>query len=376
MIISITDAPRETAVVAFGLLLALLVSIRRTKSTALFPVERTQELKGLAILLIVLAHIGYFLVSDRSFLVPLSNYAGVGVDLFFALSGYGLVVSARERPRTIGQFYRKRLPRIYVPVIMTLLLFLFLDGVFLHRFYPLQTTLENFLGIFPQADLYAQIDSPLWFITLLLVYYFSFPFIFRRRFPFLSAIVLGASVWLFIYILPNLNIISPDLVRFYQVHFLAFPLGMIAAVLLSQPSALISKIVKGINRGYLLTFGRFLAAIVSVVILIYTYEHSYVGGYWYQESAISLLTVIALITLFLLKRIDFRLLTLFGAFSFEIYLLHWPLLWRYNFLYGRLPAGTATLLYLALFVGLGYLFQKLIERILNVTQQYFSTIVR
>ena len=86
MTIFIANAIWETRIVIVGLLLALLVSARRAKNHSFFPPSTTTELKGLAILMIVFSHIGYFLVSDHRFLVPLSNYAGVGVDLFFLLS--------------------------------------------------------------------------------------------------------------------------------------------------------------------------------------------------------------------------------------------------------------------------------------------------
>jgi peptidoglycan/LPS O-acetylase OafA/YrhL len=52
-----------------------------------------------------------------------------------------------------------------------------------------------------------------------------------------------------------------------------------------------------------------------------------------------------------------------GIYSFEIYLLHWPLLSRYNFLFKFLPAGLATFLYLPILLGLAYLMNKLIDKL-------------
>jgi len=46
---------------------------------------------------------------------------------------------------------------------------------------------------------------------------------------------------------------------------------------------------------------------------------------------------------------------LIGTYSYEMYLLHWPLLSRYDFLYRTLPASLATFAYLALFIGLGWI---------------------
>ncbi len=369
MIISITNAAAETGIVAYGLLAILLVSVRRARNSELFSMEITNELKCLAILMIVFSHIGYFLVNDNKFLVPFSNYAGVGVDLFLVLSGYGLVASALSRPLSIGRFYLRRLPRIYVPVIATLVIFLLLDFFALGITYPLATTLQNFVGIFGRANLYEHIDSPLWYITFILINYLLFPLIFRRRFPFLSAVAMAGAMWLTVVYLPSINLISLDLLSFYKLHFFAFPLGMAICALLNRPHQLIptfiGKLNGGVYRSQIFMILRLTAFVLAAAILIYNYRHGQVGKAWYWETAASLANVVGLLLIFILKKIDFRSLSLLGAFSFEIYLLHWPLLWRYNFLFGRLPAGSATLIYLILFILAGFLFKKLNNKILN-----------
>lgn len=354
MIISISNAVGETVVVAGALILATLVFVRRSKKTSLFPIETTNELKGLAILTIVLSHIGYFLASDNKFLQPMSNYAGVGVDLFLVLSGYGLVVSAIKTPRSVLQFYLRRLPRIYLPMIITLAIFLIADYFILHKTYPLDTTIKNFFGIFTKANLYEHIDSPLWYITFLLINYLLFPIIFHCRFPLLSAAGMGAAVWLFLKYWPPY-----DMMGYYKLHLLAFPVGMALAGLLTQPPLFLSNLTKKITEKRVINFIlRFAFLVAAGAFLVYSYYHSHVGEKWYREGITSVLSVLAVITIFIVKKIDFKFLAILGMYSFEIYLLHWPLVWRYNFIYGYLPAGSATLVYLALFVGIGYLYQR------------------
>lgn len=369
MIISITDVARETAVVTFGLLFALIISAHGTKRKSLFPIEVTNELKGVAILMIVLSHIGYFLVSDRHFLVPLSNYAGVGVDLFLVLSGYGLTASALRRPLSIGKFYLKRLPRVYLPVIITLGIFLLLDGIFLNQTYPVKTIFLNLLGIFPRADLYLDIDSPMWFITFLMINYLLFPAIFHRRWPAISAMAMALVIWPLVFIIPEINLLSPNLDQFYKLHFLSFPLGMLLAAWINQPSSSLSTILNKIHallkRHRLTQILRLTGIILAGATLYYNYYHSQIGASWQREAIASLFAVVAILIIFILKKIDFTALYILGLYSFEIYLLHWPLLWRYNFLFGRLPAGIATLIYLGLFTGIGYLFNTMIGRILG-----------
>ena len=340
----ITDAITQTYVVAGVLLTGLLLTIHKRHGDKLFPPEATTELKGLAILFIVLSHIGYFLVSDNRFLVPMSNFAGVGVDLFLILSGYGLAASALQKPLSAWHFYTKRLIRIYLPVIATVLLFLGLDYFILNTLYPAKTIWQSLIGFFPRGDLYRDLNSPLWFITPLLVYYLLFPLTFWRRAPIVSAALLAIAGWYFIKHNP-FDLINLDLLKTYKLHFLAFPIGLALAPLL--------------NREYhLKPLLRWLGVALATLILVYTLNHTHVGEVWKREALTSTISALTFIALFVFKPFNNKLLLLIGIFSFEVYLLHWPILSRYDFLYGRVPAGAATLGYLIIFLGLGYVFQK------------------
>ena len=367
MTILITNAIWETYIVGAVLLLALAISARRSKGSAFFSLQTTTEIRGVAILMVIFSHIGYFLVSDRSFLVPLSNYAGVGVDLFLILSGYGLVVSALKRPVSVGKFYLKRIRRICLPVAAIVAGFLMLDFIFLRRTYSFKSIIENFLGFFPRADIYGDLNSPLWYITLLFFFSFLFPLVFRRRLPASSAVAMAGIGWLTVKYIPQLNIFSEVVLKLYQLHFLAFPLGMVIASLVNQPPnffVLAAQQWRAVYLKFNLTIIlRWALFALAGGVLIFTYYHSYIGAGWKKEAVASLFTALAVITLFIIKKINFKILMLFGLYSFEIYLLHWPLLYRYNFLFGKISAGAATIIYLALFLGIGYLYHKIIGKI-------------
>ncbi len=365
MLISISNTVRETWIF-FGLcIFALVISLRKGRHAGFLPLEVTNELKGVAIILVALSHIGYFLVSDHSFLVPLSNYAGVGVDLFLILSGYGLVVSALKRPLTILQFYKKRFSKIYLPVFATLLIFLALDFAFLHKTYPPSLTVKNFLGFFPQADLYNEIDSPLWFITPLFFYYLIFPLFFWRRAPLVSSVAVALLGY---YItkqnLPDIIHVSDGVAKLYQLHFLGFPLGMALSSIVNQPPRMFATVFKKITLLFQHTWFHYSLTAVSIAGLFFYATHSGVGSTWKKEEIISLATSSFLLLFFILKKFRIKLLSLFGLFSFEIYLLHWPILYRYDIVYPHLPAGIATAILLAIFLGLSYLYQRLVRHLI------------
>ncbi len=351
----------QTAIVVAVLLVAAVASMRVRREGKLFPPSVTVELKGLAILMVIFGHIGYFLVSDNRFLVPLSNYSGVGVDLFLVLSGYGLVASALKKPLTRWQFYRKRFFKVFIPVAVTILLLLLTDYFFVHRSFPLILNIKNLLGFFPTADLYKDIDSPLWFITPLLAYYIIFPLIFSRRFPFLSALVLLVLArWFALQDISGLLSATPGVANLYQLHLLSFPVGMAVAALANKPPWLIQQIGK--LRQFLDSrVWRWFFGILALLILTYTLQYTAVGQGWVKEWSVSICSSLALVLLFVAKKIEFKFFSFIGAISFELYMIHWPLLYQYDPLYKLWPVGFATALSLGILIGLSWLYQRFLH---------------
>ena len=75
-------------------------------------------LRGIAIILVMLFHLTYFLPGvplDVAFL-RLTNYGWTGVDLFFVLSGFlitGILLEAKGTPNYFKNFYARRALRIF-----------------------------------------------------------------------------------------------------------------------------------------------------------------------------------------------------------------------------------------------------------------------
>jgi len=84
-----------------------------------------------------------------------------------------------------------------------------------------------------------------------------------------------------------------------------------------------------------------------------------IGPGVFVGQASSLLVMSALLLVFALKRLDVGFLHLFGVYSYETYLLHWPLMSRYDLFYHHLPAWAATFAWLAAFIGIGWLLQRI-----------------
>jgi peptidoglycan/LPS O-acetylase OafA/YrhL len=352
--VSISNSVLSTWIVGLVLVSCLIVSARPRKPGPLFSPAVTTELKGAAILMIVFAHIGYYLASDPRFLWPLSIMAGVGVNLFLFLSAYGLSLSHNKKRLSIWQWYRKRLPKIYLSLWIVVSTFLVMDYFILSRHYSFQYIWHSMLGFFPRADVYQDLDSVLWYLTFLLFYYLLFPLVYFKKRLWLSAILLFVSGEVFIHWVP---LVSPDVLKLYKIHSLAFPLGVLAAWAFSTAVANRARqylAAKSCVDSLFAGAFRYLFIFALIVTIGYLAVHSGVGQSPHKEQFLSLCTMALIILLFAIKRIEFRFLSLFGLFSYEIYLLHWPLLSRYDIFYRHLNAALATFMWLGVFMMLGW----------------------
>ncbi|MFA6594109.1 MAG: acyltransferase [Candidatus Buchananbacteria bacterium] len=387
MILSNNYFAGQTAIFIAILGAAIFISARRKTVSAPLPKEVSNELRGLAILGVIFAHLTYGQFYGTDFLFPLGIWGGVAVNLFFFLSGYGLAASAIYRPKPFRQFYKKRIVKIYWPLWLSLVLVLGLDAWLLNRFYPLKEIVFSFAGFFPTANLWTSLNSPLWFLTPLIFYYLLFPVVFRPRHPRLSVALIAAISFLALW--PGWPV-SEQVLKFYQTHFLAFPLGVLSAVFLVSsreicqscsrrdrcwPWLAARKFRSWLERAkerkplaeFLLylkswpNYGRLGLIIILAAAAIYTAYYSGVGQGIWREQLFALFTMLCLALIFILKKTKFVLLEIFGVYSFEIYLLHWPLISRYSEWLEFLPPASLTVLWLAGLLLLGWLFGRLVD---------------
>lgn len=371
MIISISNAATQTNIFLGIFVLFLILSIRPRKDNSFFPVSVSQELKGLAILAIVFAHVAYALVSDNSFLYPLSIIAGVGVDLFLILSGYGLTVSALNKELSKKEFYKKRLLNLYVPFWICLIIFFVLDYFFLKINYGSAYIIQSLLGFFNRADLYLDVNSPFWYFTWIIFYYLIFPWLFIKKYPWFSAIL----IYLTSFLLINLKLdFLAQVSHLHRLHLIAFPLGIFLAWLfnyssISKKVGIFWEIIKNRQNKIIKITVNLLTTVLLFGLFIYLVKNSGVGqGPWIEEL-VSIFTSLTLLSLFLIKRFELRALYWSGVFSYGIYIFHWPLMYRYDFLFTYLPAWLSLIIYLFIFIILGYLLDKVSGLLINIFNQ-------
>lgn len=363
MVIEISNVVQSTQIFLILFIIVFIFTFRK-KNTRGLSLSLSQELKGLAILAIVFSHIGYCLVSDNRFLFPLSILAGVGVNIFLFLSGYGIVISSLSKEKSILGFYKHHLLKLYKPFWLTLIFFFILDFFILNKTYSFSYIGQSLIGFFPRADLFLDINSPFWYFTFIIFYYLLFPLIFNRKQPWISGIILSLIGYLVILYNPQ---ILKQIIYFYKLHFLAFPLGvLIGSLVFKYKDNLLELITKQKwqNIPYLKILKKisYFSSVIFLLCLIgYTAYYSHIGDVFWLEQITSLITGGSIILLFLISKFENRLFYWFGLFSYEIYLIHWPILSRFDIFYRFLPAWLATIAYLVLFLIIGWVIKKILK---------------
>ena len=369
--ITLTDDVATSSLIVIAVFIAvILFTFKKSQHSDVFPISVTQELKGFGILTVVFAHFAYMKVTNADFLFPLSIIAGVGVDLFLFMSGYGLTVGMLKKPMPIIDFYKRRVIKIFIPFWVALILIFAADAIFLGIFYPVPYMLQSLLGWFPTAVGFGDVNSPFWYITWMMMFYILFPLVFSYRMPWLSALILAVIAT----VIGSTNPLDTGDNWLHRLHTVAFSMGIIAAWLLMESKDKENKLVKTLKEFRTNSNAiRLVLIAISFVVVAYMSLHttanhwptltSFFGQGFYVEQFTSIVLMIALIVIFSLKKLDNKFLAMYGVYSFEVYLIHWPLMARYDVFFDFLPSWAAVIAWMVAFILVSMLLQKIVTPI-------------
>jgi membrane-bound acyltransferase YfiQ involved in biofilm formation len=145
-----------------------LLSVKKSSTVFLDRIQ-TNQLKGFAIIMVVLGHL-WVHVSQKQ---ALPVYGSYSVALFLYLSGFGLTRSAYKRKLSLKDFCIRRISRVMIPYWIVTLLILFFDYVLLDKLYSAKETILTLSGLNLDRAI-RDIDYSRWYITSLLVSYILF----------------------------------------------------------------------------------------------------------------------------------------------------------------------------------------------------------
>jgi peptidoglycan/LPS O-acetylase OafA/YrhL len=294
------------------------------------------QLRGVAILLVLLVHVCQSQSTVSPLLYIASDFGKIGVQLFFFLSAYTLCLSfSSGRDRSVGNFYLRRFFRIaplyytgiFVYFLVSRLPVLHTNGALSHaEAYTSSNVMANLLfvhGLVPLAN--NSIVPGGWSIGTEMLFYAMFPAIYYvyTKFNNVRSLIL---IPIIIFLLANAFAVAAyflaapvfsDLFYYYFIlnQLPVFSVGLSYFFLEEAGYFRYNKMISGVC---------FAILIAVAFVLMYKLERNISLSIF-----IASLSFCFLFSLFKLGAFKFRLLARIGQLSFSIYIFHflfaWPL---------------------------------------------------
>ena len=337
----------DSLLIYLTLIILSRIKLTRCTDSSFLNINITEQVRGIAILLVVVGHIGAHTLTTN---VTWLNIADYGVATFFFLSGFGLAISHYNSELVLSNFLIKRFSRVLIPYIIATIIILLLDFILLNRTYTPSNIVLTLVGL-NISETTRHIDYVRWYITLLFIWYFIFPFLFRHfKTVNLSIIFLFAGIILFIinyYIIP------------IGYAIMSFPFGIINGILYSNISHYLNKIKSYSLIVSLITFSLIFCIDNSIFSIIQNYV-PYIFLAFAQELLWALFPINLFLFLYSFPSFTSPFLKFIGKYSYEIFLFHGVFMIKYDFILFRAPLYLSFWPYLLLIIIMSIIMRKFI----------------
>ncbi len=272
----------------------------------LFELDRESStiLRGVAILFILLGHTNYYIWGGAG-----------GVTLFLVLSGYGLNLSCEKNG--FSHYWNKRLRKVYFPYLCVAL-FVLVGW----RIVDLRVIVCTVLGL----DLGLIADSTMWYISFILLWYFTY-YVIARISCLIANLKIRSIFLLFSLFLSTIGFLFLSKIGFWhrasgsELYLFAFPLGV-----------LLSKLTKVKVRENIRTMFQLVILFFTCAYMLSAYPHE-------RNMLTAMIMGIQPIAIVLTVRIRGKLalvLNWLGKYSYPIYLFEGILLSSRNELFSKM----------------------------------------
>ena len=307
------------------LIIAILTATRKAGGNKLLDRAQTNQLKGLAILMVIVGHLWVHVAYQRAVLI----FSGDAVAMFLILSGFGLTVSLRIKRQDFAAFIFRRVKRVMVPYWVATVMFLLLDYVLLNKVYTEREIVMTMCGL-NFTERVNHIDYARWFVTFILMWYLVVYFAMltlNSRMAIIFLFAFGTSMFMIHYYVLHLS--------WYQ--FLAFPLGCFFGVYQRE----IEELLRRKSRVFIwlsVLWACWGLAYKSVVALPVVNEFLWrnipnvmLKAIFEFNGIVLCASVIIGSSIACCGRYKSKFLDLCGTYSYELYLIHGAFLIKYNF---------------------------------------------
>ena len=253
--------------------------------------------RGIAILMVIASHYAGWMYTEpfnETWRAWISTWGVYGVDVFFMLSGYGLV-KAYAKNGIDSRFVIRRFANSYIPYIL-------IAGFFA---IVIDRSVTGFKDVYQLI-----IGYDYWFMCILFAFYIMFMVFYKIGYfkeILLTAAVIAFSIWLYIRGFADFWIVSNP----------AFLIGVYAATLERRFGEKVGNIIRDCN----------LTMISCALMVVCAFWHVFSGGMSAHVMASILFTLMAL-SLCVQFKAGGVALPVLGRFSLYIYLLHTRIFWQ------------------------------------------------
>lgn len=334
---------------AFLLIIAIIgtpKSIKQLNSDVYFSVEQTNWLRGIAIIMVVLSH--YYPLLGMTYsdgIISFSRNIGtVGVAIFFLLSGYATMISYLKKKDYLSYYIPKRLLRLYVPFLIVFVLYFILEWIFKGEF---------IIRYFFSVPIMSLPDTPNWYLKVQLCLYLLF-YISAKLFKKKSSIIIVISTVCILYMV--IGFFLKIGANWYETVF-AFPIGMLLAYKKEEFFTFFKK------------HSVIYVSISTIILFVFTFPFFMKGGTLFEILfLIGCVQFVVCICTCICG--DFKLTSLLGKCSLEMYLSHMVVIFLFKQFFDltklSIPINIALLLlYLVTSICLSLLVQRISNGIIK-----------
>lgn len=261
-------------------------------------------------------YVGFLVAAGATYNLPMricTNCSALCVELFFLLSGYGLMESAKKKHLNFKDFIFRRMSKVYVPAVISAVIW---GGYLLFN----DKLRDDSICFILSNVLWGWFDGVLWFIQILLILYLLF-FIYKeidrrikRGAPSLIALILVGCIGV------------TFAIRYYQDYMAIAVPSFFIGIAASRFSNSLSRVLRYHWTLFVL--------LIPTIILIWLFKSNNL----ILRNICNYFLILVLLTLCCHNlKLKYKLPTILVTISYDVYLVHYKVLLLLSAFYVFIP---------------------------------------